>query len=139
MLDKYIIINRKPKIIIYTFLLITIILLVLSLQILYNVPYTFYYEHDANIIRDKNEYYLKLTIPITKFKIVTNNNNILIGKTKYNYQVINIDNNLTNNNEITIYLKINSLDKKYKYNNYSIEIKIEEENNTIINHFKKEV
>lgn len=136
MLDKYIILNRKPTIIISIFIYTFILFIALILYLSNILTYTSYYKKNSCITYINNNYLLKLDIPIDKLNLVTKQNQIILDKNKYKYQVYKIDNNITSNNYQTVYLEIYNLEDSYKFNNYCIKVLLKDKEQKIINYIK---
>lgn len=135
MIDKYIILNRQPKILLYIFWLIILLFSIISIYIFNTLTYTSYYSNNSLIVLKDNHYYLKLKIKIEDLKLLRKKNQIFVDDNIYNYQIYKIEENIDNNSQI-IYLEINNLDDSYKINNYGIKIKIEKSRKKIINYLK---
>ena len=134
MIDKYIILNRKPKMIVNLFILTTILLTGLVIIWINTVYYQSFYKINSQISKINSYYVLKVLIPVKEVTRITNHNTIWIDSKKYNYKVTKIDNKITyknNTNYIKIYLEINNLEQKYKIEGYHLKAKIELEKEKI--------
>lgn len=132
MLDSYIILNRNPKIIIKLFTYTSLALFVLLIYLSNIINYTSYFKTYSYITFIDNNYYLKIITPINKLKQITTKNQIILDNNIYNYQVYKIVNDKNDNNSQIVYLKIDNLESSYKINNYSVKVKIIEEEKKII-------
>lgn len=132
MLDSYIILNRNPKIIIKLFTYTSLALFVLLIYLSNIINYTSYFKIYSCITFIDNNYYLKIVIPIDKLNLITTKNQIILDNNIYNYQVYKIVNDKNDNNSQIVYLKIDNLESSYKINNYSVKVKIIEEEKKII-------
>lgn len=136
MFEKYVIINRKPKIIMKIFVYNILVLMVLSVYLSREISYTSYYSIYSYIFYSNNEYYLKLIVPIDKINLIIEQNMLNIEDNAYNYEVNEIDSNVINNNSQVIYLKVYKLDSSYKINNYMVKVKFKEKTKKLIDYFK---
>ena len=136
MLDKYIILNRKPNIIIHIFIYTSILFIILIIYLSNILTYTSYYSKNSYITYINNNYFLKINIPINKLNLITTQNEIILDKIKYNYQIYKIDNNIKDNDYQTVYLEIYNLKESYKFNNYCIKVFLKEQDQKIIDYIK---
>ena len=136
MIDEYIIINRKPKIIIKIFIYNIMFLMMLVIYLSNILTYTSYYSTNSYIFCSNNKYYLKLIIPIDKINLIVKKESLIINDEIYNYSIYKIDSNAINDNNIIIYLKVYGLKGSYKINNYIVKIKVEGERKKIIYYLK---
>lgn len=136
MIDEYIIINRKPKIIIKIFIYNIMFLMMLVIYLSNILTYTSYYSTNSYIFCSNNKYYLKLIIPIDKINLIVKKESLIINDEIYNYSIYKIDSNAINDNNIIIYLKVYGLKGSYKINNYIVKIKVEGERKKIIDYLK---
>lgn len=132
MLDSYIILNRNPKIIIKLFTYTSLALFILLIYLSNIINYTSYFKTYSCITFIDNNYYLKIVIPIDKLNLITTKNQIILDNNIYNYQVYKIVNIKKDINSQIVYLKIDNLESSYKINNYSVKVKIIEEEKKII-------
>ena len=79
MIDEYIIINRKPKIIIKIFIYNIMFLMMLVIYLSNILTYTSYYSTNSYIFCSNNKYYLKLIIPIDKINLIVKKESLIIN------------------------------------------------------------
>ena len=132
MLDSYIILNRNPKIIIKLFTYTSLALFILLIYLSNIINYTSYFKTYSCITFIDDNYYLKIVIPVDKLNLITTKNQIILDNNIYNYQVYKIVNIKKDINSQIVYLKIDNLESSYKINNYSVKVKIIEEEKKII-------
>lgn len=127
MIDKYIILNRKPKVILILFALNISFLTGLVIIWINTVHFQSYIKIHSQISIINSRYNLKVLIPAKEVKKIINQNTIWIETKKYNYKVSRISDKITYKNKtnyITLYLDIDRLEKKYLINGYHLETKI---------------
>ena len=139
MIDKYIILNRKPKIITNLFL---VNFFLLTGFIIWGIN-TFTYQNYPlfhSQIKTQNSYYiLEVLVPVKEVNEIINQNTLLINKTNYNYKYIKQSRKViyqNNTNYIKIYLEVYNLEKKYLIEGYHLDIKICLKSEKIINILK---
>jgi hypothetical protein len=135
MIDKYIILNRQPKILLYTFCFVTLLLSVIVIYTFNTLTYTSYYSTNSLIVYKDNNYYIKLKVKLENLELLKNKNELLLDDNIYKYRIYKIESNIHINSQ-NVYLKINNLDNSYKINNYGVKIKIEKNKKKIIHYFK---
>lgn len=137
MFDSYIILNRKPKIIIIIFVYVLICFSFYLLYLSNTLIYTSYYCSNSTVINVDNEYYLKMIVELDKLNLVTKKKRLYFADSnnQYNYQVYKIEEGINNDSKI-VYLKVFEIDNSYKINNYGIKIKIKEKSTKLINYIK---
>lgn len=137
MIDTYILLNRKPRLIFKLFIYNILILIGLIIYAIFNFKYTSYFCSNSKITFRDNIYLLKLEISIENLDIVVQNSKIIINNKEYMYQVYQIDSNVDYNSMCQIvYLKIFNLEDYYLINNYSINIKIIKDSKVLIDYLK---
>ena len=137
LIDTYILMNRKPKIILKLFIYNILILIVLVIYVLFNCNYTSYFYSDSKITLKDNMYLLKIMTPISDLSSISQNKFLLINDKEYMYQIYEIEDNLIYEDDSVyqiVYLKIWNLEDYYQINNYPLSIKIKGENKKIINY-----
>lgn len=139
MKNSYIIMNRKPSIVINAFLLN---ILILIMFVIWGIN-TFYYQPfiqiHSKLINLNSFYYMKVLVPVKEVNQITNQNQIIIDSKKYNYQIYKIDNNCQykdGTNYQMVYLKVLNLDKLYLIDGYEVDGKILKEKSKIIDYLK---
>lgn len=140
MIDSYIILNRKPSLIIKIFIFNISIILVLLIWGINTLKYQNFFTFHSKIIYLNSYYVIEVLIPEKEVNQIINNNILLINDKKYNYSVYKIEKEITykeNTNYQKMYLKINNLEEKYLINNYRIDIKIPKNNKKIIEYIKE--
>ena len=140
MIDTYIILNRKPNLIMQVFILNIFLLTGFVIWCINTLPYQFYFQIHSQIFNKNSYYYLKVLIPAKEVNEITKQNTLWINNKKYNYKIIKESNNITYKHEknyLTLYLKIENLEEEYKKNGYHINIKIKRmRRNTIAKNIK---
>ena len=81
-IDSEIILTRKIKYIVYVYVMIIIIMLLSLIIAFMLLDYKTYYKLRGLVIKDDSSYYIKLYIPLDNIKFITNNNIIIIDKSK---------------------------------------------------------
>lgn len=114
------------------FYMVILILIILSLIIIiFNVKYDLYYITKGFIIRENNNYYIKIYPALSDIKKIVNSNGLKLNNKSYKYDIVKIDGelvidnvNMTNYKEVILYALIedkelilnNVIDIKIKYN-----------------------
>ena len=140
MIETYVLLNRKPKIITKLFIYTNLFLILLTIYVLINYQYTIYFNSNAQIKYNNNQFLLKIKTSNNNIKTISQNNKIIIDNKEYIYKIYNINESLTykDNQEYQIvYLEIFNLEDYYKVDNYSLDIKIEKSRQTILDYLKK--
>ena len=126
------ILDRKkyPYIYSITFIIITNIIIFLIISLTCN--YKTYCKVLGKVV-DNNNYLLEIPCEYNNIEYIINNNTLSINNKIYNYNIINVDNNLyvtqENINYLLVYLSYNEIPK---INNLVLEVKILKENKKII-------
>lgn len=142
MIDSYIIINRKPSLIIKLFIYNILFLTLLVIWCINTFYYHSFFQVHSQILRINSLYCLEVLIPVEGVNIITSKSKIEIASKIYNYQVYKIDPNAFydgNKNYQKLYLKIDDLEDFYKINGYQMEVKIEKTSKKIIDYFKNQL
>lgn len=140
MIESYIILNRKPNIIIRIFTINLILIICLIIWGINTYNYKTYFEFHSKLSNFDSLFYLEVLIPSKEVDQVLNNKNIIINDKKYLFSIYKIDENITYKNNINyqkVYLKIKNLEEKYLINNYRINVKFERDNKKIIDYITK--
>lgn len=127
MIDKYIILNRNPKILMRIFIYNIIFITVLIIWCINGLSYQNYFLIHSQIVKSKNYYLVEALIPVKEVKEITSKNNLWINNKKYIYKVIKKNNKVIYQNKknyIKLYLEINNLEKEYQIDGYHIDIQI---------------
>lgn len=141
MIDKYIILNRKPNNIIKIFIIIIIFLTGIVIWGINNFTYQKYLLVHSQILNLNSYYYLEVLIPAKEVNQITKQNSLWINQKKYTYRILKIDNNIIFQNQenyIKVNLEINNLEKKYQVNGYHLDIKFKKKSKKIIEYLKNE-
>lgn len=139
MIDKYIILNRRPKLIIQLFILNIIFITGLIIWCINTISYQNFFHINSKISNLNSYYFLKVLIPVKEVNKIINKKELWINNKKYTYVTSKIDNKViykNNENYQTLYLDINNLEEKYKIDNYHLEIKIADNPKKIIEYLK---
>ena len=139
MIDKYIILNRKPKIIIRLFILNIFLLTGIVIWGINTFSYQNYLQIHSQISNLNSYYFLEALIPVKEVNTVTTQNKLWINNKCYYYKVIETSKNITyknNNNYLKIYLSVYDLEENYLVNGYHLEIKFLKKKEKIINLIK---
>lgn len=107
--------NKDVKISLMVKILFMILIILIVFSCIYKVQV--FDNYIACVIESDGDYYVQVYMENNSSKFISNNE-ILIDNKKYNYEIINIDNN---DRYIVINIKTN-LDKKYLVNNNYINI-----------------
>lgn len=137
MIDSYIILNRKPRLILKLFVIIIFGLMILVIWGINTFQYHSFFHIHSQILKINNLYYLEILVPAKEVQFVTNKTILEMNSKKYNYQVYQIDQNvvyLNNANYLKVYLKVVDLEQTYQFNGYQVEVIIEKERKKIIDY-----
>lgn len=130
MIDKYIILNRKPCIAIKLFICNVIFITALIIWSINTIMYQNYFLIHSQISNLNSYYCLKVLIPAKEVKKITSNNKLWINNKRYNYKVITKDNKIIYKNKtnyLKLYLKIENLEKEYLIDGYHIDVLFKKE------------
>ena len=126
------ILDRKKYPYIYSVTFIIITNIIISLIISLTCNYKTYYKVLGKVVYNNN-YLLEIPCEYNNIEYIINNNTLSINNKIYNYNIINVDNNLyvtqENINYLLVYLSYNEIPK---INNLVLEVKILKENKKII-------
>ena len=139
MIEKYIILNRTPNIIIKLFIYNIIFLTGLIIYGINTLTYQSYYQIHSQISNLNSYYFLEVLVPAKEVNKINNQNKLWINTKEYNYRVFKTDEKITyrnNKNYIKLYLEIDNLDKNFQKKGYHLKIKIKKEKQKIINLLK---
>ena len=139
MIDTYILLNRKTKLISKLFIYNILILIILMIYTLSKFEYTSYFYSNSQITFMDNYFLLKINTSLEDIQTISKSNSIIINNKEYMYQIYKIENDVMyeNNNQYqVIYLKILNLEEYYWIENYSLNIKIEKERKVLIDYLK---
>lgn len=128
MIDRYVILKRKPPIIMKLFICIIFFLTVLVICSINTFHFLLFRQVHSQILYKNNLFLLEVLIPAKEVNVITNQTKMRIGAEEYNYQVYEIDPNVVyeeNTNYRKLYLLVDDLDESYQVNGYQIDIKIE--------------
>ena len=140
MIDRYIILNRTPKIIIKLFIINIFLITGIVIWGINTLMYQKFLQIHSEILNVNSYYLFKVLIPVKEVKTITNNNKLWIEKKEYQYKVKTIDNKVIyqkNQNYIPIYLEVKDVEKEYLIDGYQLDIKIEKEKKKIIDYLKE--
>lgn len=138
-IDSEIILQRKISPLVYVYSLI-IIVIVLSLIILFILCYyKTYYTIRGVVIKEEENCYIRIYLPIEDIKYIVNNNVVTIDNIKYKYSINEIDSQYFTDNIITYQVvKINvDIKTEYKINNLTLNLKFIKDNKRIIDYIIK--
>lgn len=138
---SYIILNRKPSLIIKIFIFNIIMLISLIIWGINTLYYQTYLTFLSKVVNYNDKYVLEILTPISKVPQIKNQNKIIIDKNIYYYQIYEIDNNvvfINNTNHQKIYLEIPNLSDNYLINGYKMDVKFPGKKQKIINYLKNE-
>ncbi len=127
MIDKYIILNRKPNLIIRLFIYNALFLTGLIIWCINTFTYQKYFLFHSQILNLNSYYFLEVLIPVKEVNEIKSQDVLWINTKKYKYQFIKMNNSITYKNKINyikVYLRIENLEKDYQKNGYHIDIKI---------------
>lgn len=139
MVDGYIILNRKPSLIIKAFTFNILVLLILVIWGINTLSFYSFFHIHSQILNLNNSYYLEVLIPAKEVKTVTNNKKIFINTKEYQYRIYEVEPKIVyenNQNYQRVYLEIYDLEESYKINGYQLEVKIEKDKKKIIDYLK---
>ena len=138
---SYVILNRKPSLIIKIFIFNIIILVSLIIWGINTLYYQTYLTFLSKVVNYNDKYVLEILTPISKVPQIKKQNKIIIDKNTYNYQIYEIDNNvvfINNTNYQKIFLEIPNLSTNYLINGYKMDVKFPGKKQKIINYLKNE-
>ena len=137
-IDNEIILQRKIGSLVYIYVMIIIVLMLSLIILCFLFNYKIYYK-TRGIVEYIEDNYYRIYIPIEDVIYITNNNVVRINKIDYDYSVFSIDNEyFTDNNKTYQIIKIKcDLDKKYKFNNLTIDLYFLRDNKRIIDYILK--
>ena len=138
-IDSEIILQRKIGPLVYVYIMI-IIVFILSLIILcFLFHYKIYYKTRGVVEYLNDDYYIRIYIPIEDIIYITGNNTVKINKKDYVYSIYSVDNEyFTDNNNTYQIVKIKcDLDKKYRFNNLTIDLNFLRDNRRIVDYILK--
>ena len=138
---SYVILNRKPSLIIKIFIFNIIILISLIIWGINTLYYQTYLTFLSKVVNYNDKYVLEILTPISKVPQIKKQNKIIIDKNTYNYQIYEIDNNvvfINNTNYQKIFLEIPNLSTNYLINGYKMDVKFPGKKQKIINYLKNE-
>ena len=130
MIDKYIILNRKPTILIKLFICNIIFLTGLIIWSINTFSYQKYFLVHSQISSLNSYYCIKVLIPVKEVNKITSQNTLWINNKIYQYRVVKKDNKITYKNKtnyLNLYLVINHLEKEYQIDGYRIDVLFKKE------------
>ena len=138
-IDNEIIIQRKIGPLVYVYIMIVVVLMLSLIILCFLCHYKIYYKTRGVIEYIEDDYYIRIYIPIEDIIYITNNNIVSINKKDYVYSVFSIDNEyFTDNNKTYQIVRIKcDLDKKYTFNNLTIDLNFLRDNKRIIDYILK--
>lgn len=140
MIDSYIILNRKPKLIIQIFVINFFIIVGFVIWGINTFEYQTSFQTHSKILNFNSYYYLELLIPEEEVNTITNHNKMIMNNKEYIYHIHKINPNIVdvnNNNYQFVYLEIENLEEKYQKNGYQVEVKFLKEEKKIIDYIKE--
>lgn len=140
MIDSYIILHRKPSIIMKTFLFNIFLIGIIVIWSINTFYYQTSFQFHSKILNFNSFYYLEVLIPVKEVKQITKQNQIIIDGKLYYYQIYKVDNNVlykNSNNYQKVYLEISNLEKEYQKNGYQMDVQFLGEKKKIIDYLKE--
>ena len=134
MIDRYIILHRKPRVLMKVFIFNIFLLTGLVIWGINTFMYQNYFQVHSQVLNLNSYYFLEVLIPVKEVNTVTYQNKLWINKKEYHYRVIDQGNNITyldGDNYLTLYLAVDDLEKMYQINGYHIDIRIAKKKETI--------
>lgn len=138
MIDGYIILNRRTKLIMNLFIFNIGIIVAFVIWGINTFYYQSYFYIHSKILNFNSYYLLEVLIPEKEVNQIIKEDKLLIGDSVYSYAVSDVGNDIiyqNNTNYFQVYLEVFELDDIYKINNYRLEIRIPKEKKRIINYF----
>ena len=126
MIDSFVILNRKPSIVIKFFLLQVFFLTALVIFGINTYTYQDFFQIHSVFVYQDSYYFLEVLIPVKEVNKITNQNKLWIDSKVYQYQVFEVDNQVIYQNDenyVKIRLKIFNLEEKYLKNGYHVKVK----------------
>lgn len=140
MINSYLILNRKPSIIVKIFLLIIISFVIVVIWGINTFYYQSFIQLHSQILYLTPNYYMEVLVPAKEVNQITKQNKIIIEDKTYNYKIYDISNiveYIDNENYLSIILDIDNLDNTYYVNGYQTDIKILKDKKKIIDYLKE--
>ena len=135
MIDSYIILNRKPSIVIKFFLLQVFFLTVLVIFGINTYTYQDYFQIHSVFVYQDSYYFLEVLIPTKEVNKITNQNKLWINAKEYQYQVSEVTNQVIYQNDenyVKLYLKVFNVEEEYLKNGYHVKVKFYKKTRKII-------
>ena len=139
MIDKYIILNRKPKMIINLFFINIFLLTGFVIWGINTFTYTNYFLFHSQFLSQNSYYFLEVLVPVKEVKQIMNQNTLWINETNYSYRFLKKDDKVVyqdGGNYINVYLEIFDIDNEYLIDGYHLEVKFCLRSDKIINLLK---
>lgn len=139
MIDRYIILKRKPPMVIKLFIILILSFTILVIHCINTFYYISFFQIHSKILNKNNFYLSEILIPIEEVYFITKQDKLKIGNKEYNYQVYEIDPNAIyqeNKNCRKVYLMIKDLDEIYQVNGCHVDLKIAKEKKKIIDYLE---
>lgn len=138
-IDNEIILGRKVTPLVYVYIMIIIVFMLSLIILCFLFHYKIYYKTRGVVEYIEDNYYIRIYIPIENIVYITDNNIVRINKKDYVYSIFSVDNEyFTDNNKTYQIVKIKcDLDKKYQFNNLTIDLDFLRENRRIIDYILK--
>ena len=129
-LDIDIILLRKKYPRIYNLGIISVIILLIFIYVSCTYTYqTYYYSYGIAIERE-----LKVSVSNNDLKYFKNDENIELDDNEYSYKLLRIEQDISNKDYSSVYLKINNLPK---ISNYIYQVRILKDNKKLIEYLKE--
>ena len=132
MLDRYILLNQKPKTLIRFYFSFLLLLSFIIIVLLLKIDFTPYFIKKSKIEFLENNYYLKLNMNIEELNLISSKKKIVIDNSEYFYKIYKIVD--VNGDKLCVYLDVLNLSNRYKINNYSLLIKLEGDKKGLIDY-----
>lgn len=125
MLDEYIIMNRKPKMILYLYFFFLFLFIIMTV---YGTCFLFQkciFQFHSKVLYNCSQYYLEVQVPLDAVHMLKKKGIISIDSKNYHYSILKTsDMSFYQNNRNYIYvtLIVYQLDEKYLYDGYEMDI-----------------
>lgn len=134
-IDSEIILAKKVEPLIYVYIMIIIIISLSLIIFMILFHYKTYYKVKGIVEKD-TDYYIRVYMPLDDIDYVISNNEVIINKVKYKFQIVMIDSEYISDNTNTyqaILIKVD-LPLKYKFNNLSLNLQFLKEDKRVIDY-----
>ena len=139
MIDKYIILNRKPRLVIVLFLIQLFLLTGFVTWGINTFSYQNYSLFHSRILSQNSYYFLEVLVPVKEVNRVMNQNVLWINDNRYNYRFVRRDDSVIYQDDINyvkVYLEIVDLKDEFLIDGYHLDIKLCLSSDKIVNLLK---